>query len=242
MSTPESLKISELSLKTEVPLATIKFYLRKGLLPAGQRSGPNQAVYGEAHVRRLRLIRTMRDVGGLSIATIRDILQHVDEASDTSVLAHVTDAIADHPGPVIAPALAQGPGRRAVEHEVTDLLTRLGWDIRPASRVRARLVDALMALRATVEPDLPIDVFEHYARFAFELASHERQSGIRHLEGGADGIVQGLVAGTILWEMVLTTMRRLAHEHLSDSGAYDDWLATWREDHHEDAAAGAARG
>ena len=227
MSTGDAVKISELSRKTEVPLATIKFYLREGLLPPGERRGPNQAVYGPAHVSRLHLIRLMRDVGGLSIATIREILQQVDDAPDPSVLSRVTDAIADHPGPVIADSLTSGPGRERAETEVGALFRRLGWEIRPGSRDRARLVDALVALRATIEPDLPLDVLEGYAQFAFQLASRERETGINHLEGGIDGVVQGVVAGTILWEMVLTTFRRLAHEHLSSTGGYDDWLATW---------------
>lgn len=227
MSSPDGVKISGLSQETGVPLATIKFYLREGLLQPGERKGPNQAVYGPKHISRLRLIRMMRDVGGLSISTIREILEQVDDAPDPSVLAHVTDAIADHPGPAIAPSLTQGPGRARAEQEIDGLFDRLQWDIRPDSRVKARLVDAFMALRATVEPDIPVDVLEAYARFAFQLASREREAGIRHLEGGLDGIVQGLVAGTILWEMVLTTCRRLAHEHLSSTGAYDDWLASW---------------
>ena len=230
MSTPRAIKISELSRTTEIPLATIKFYLRERLLPPGERIGPNQAVYGAEHVSRLRLIRTMRDVGGLSIATIRDILRHADDAPDSSILAHVTDAIADHPGPTIAPSLTEGPDRVSADEEVDTVLARLGWDIRPESRVRARLVDALMALRATVEPDVPVEALEFYAHTALDLARQERREGISHLEGGIDGIVQGVVAGTILWEMVFTTMRRLAHEHLGDSGAYDDWLATWRRD------------
>lgn len=231
MSTAEAVKISDLSRKTDVPLATIKFYLREGLLPPGKRVGPNQAVYGPEHVSRLRLIRTMRDVGGLSIATIRDILRHADSSPDASILAHVTDAIADHPGPIIAPSLTQGPTRDRAEDEVEAVLDRLGWDIRRDSHTRARLVDALMALRATVEPDVPPEVLEFYAQTALDLARAERQHGISHLEGGIDGIVQGVVAGTILWEMVFTTMRRLAHEHLGDSGAYDDWLSTWRAQH-----------
>jgi DNA-binding transcriptional MerR regulator len=228
MSTAKGLKISELSLKTEIPLATIKFYLREGLLPPGERTGPNQARYGPEHLSRLRLIRTMRDIGGLSIATIREILRHTDDAPDPSILAQVADAIADHPGPVIASSLTEGPGRGRAEEDVAAVLSRAGWDILPDSRVRARLVDALMAIRATVEPDVPAEVLDFYAHAAFDIARNERRQGMSHLEGGTDGIVEAVVRGTILWEMVLTTMRRLAHEHLGDSGAYDDWLATWR--------------
>lgn len=58
---------------------TIKFYVREGLLPAGELTSPNQASYGEAHVQRLRLIRALLDVGGLSVASIREVIVAVDD-------------------------------------------------------------------------------------------------------------------------------------------------------------------
>lgn len=238
MSSPGMIKISELSRKTEVPLATIKFYLREGLLPPGQRTGPNQAVYGPAHISRLRLIRTMRDVGGLSITTIREILHAIDDTPGPALLARVTDAIADTPGPAISELLTVGLGRAEAEADIDALIQRLGWRIRPESRTRARLVDAFMALHVTVEPAIPVDILETYARLAFELANHERSVGIRNLEAGLDGVVQGVVAGLILWEMVFSTMRRLAHEHLAGESAYRDWLSAWQSPDAGDSAPG----
>jgi len=44
--------MAELSKTSGVPVATIKFYLRERLLPAGERTGPNQSIYGEQHLRR----------------------------------------------------------------------------------------------------------------------------------------------------------------------------------------------
>ena len=41
------MRISELSAQTGVPVPTIKYYLREGLLPEGERSAPTQAAYGE---------------------------------------------------------------------------------------------------------------------------------------------------------------------------------------------------
>src|SRR6266545_4189804 len=49
--------ISELSRRTDVPVATIKYYLREGLLPPGEAAGATRAVYDDSHERRLRLIR-----------------------------------------------------------------------------------------------------------------------------------------------------------------------------------------
>ena len=56
------MRISELSSRSGVPVATIKYYLREGLLPAGERTSATQARYGDAHVERLRLVRALVDV------------------------------------------------------------------------------------------------------------------------------------------------------------------------------------
>jgi DNA-binding transcriptional MerR regulator len=67
-----------LSRASGIPVATIKFYLRERLLPAGERTGPNQSRYREEHLRRLRFIRGLLKVGGLSVATARGVIDAVD--------------------------------------------------------------------------------------------------------------------------------------------------------------------
>jgi DNA-binding transcriptional MerR regulator len=61
--------MSELSAATGAPIATIKYYLREGLLAPGERTSPNQARYDGSHVRRIRLIRALLGPGGLDVAT-----------------------------------------------------------------------------------------------------------------------------------------------------------------------------
>ncbi|MFC7478903.1 MerR family transcriptional regulator [Luedemannella flava] len=72
------MRIAELSRRSATSIPSIKYYLREGLIPGGRTTGRNQADYDEAHVRRLRLIRALVDVGGLSIAAVRDVLAAVD--------------------------------------------------------------------------------------------------------------------------------------------------------------------
>jgi AcrR family transcriptional regulator len=57
-----------------VPAATVHHYLKLGLLPPPERASRNRFLYGEAHVRALRLIRTLRERRGLSLPVIRTIL------------------------------------------------------------------------------------------------------------------------------------------------------------------------
>src|SRR5439155_716721 len=64
------MKMSELSRASGVPIATIKFYLREKLLPAGRATAATQAQYDEKHLARLRLIRALVDVGGLPLAAV----------------------------------------------------------------------------------------------------------------------------------------------------------------------------
>ena len=45
--------ILQLSVSTGISVATIKYYVRAGLLPPGEPTAPNQAQYGEGHVARL---------------------------------------------------------------------------------------------------------------------------------------------------------------------------------------------
>ena len=74
------MKISELSATSGVPVATVKFYLREGLLASGENE-PDQSSYDDSHVARLRLIRAFLEVGGLSVAAARQVLDVMDDES-----------------------------------------------------------------------------------------------------------------------------------------------------------------
>lgn len=202
------MKISELSRRSGVPLPTVKFYLRAGLLPPGERTGVNQAVYGDAHLRRLAAIRALREVGGLSIEQIADVVAAIDDPGlpVRDVLARSCDAMLTRPGsPPASPPAATA--------EIDALMVALGWELRPDAAARRELAETLAALRANGYPDLPAEAFIEYARLMEPLARAE----IDHfLEGAAtsrERAVEESVTGTVLWERVLTTLRRAAHEH-----------------------------
>ena len=62
------MRISELSEASGVPVATLKYYLREGLLPPGESLGATRADYSEDHLRRVRLVRALVDAVGADIA------------------------------------------------------------------------------------------------------------------------------------------------------------------------------
>jgi len=77
------MRISELSAQTDIPVATIKFYLREDLLHEGVRTAATQAQYDEGHVARLRLIRALLGPGRLSIAAAHQVIQAIEEPPES---------------------------------------------------------------------------------------------------------------------------------------------------------------
>ena len=69
------MRISELAERTGVSIPTLKYYLREGLLHAGEAQGATRASYDESHVERVRLVRTLVDVGRLSIDRVREVVR-----------------------------------------------------------------------------------------------------------------------------------------------------------------------
>ena len=61
------MRISALAAAAGLPVATVKFYLREGLLHPGVATSATQANYDDSHVRRLRLIRALTGPVGLSV-------------------------------------------------------------------------------------------------------------------------------------------------------------------------------
>jgi DNA-binding transcriptional MerR regulator len=204
------MRISELSRVTGVPMPTIKFYLREAILAPGRRIATNQAEYDESHVRRLRLIRALAEVGGLPLATVRDVLRAVD---DPDLPMHEALGIAQR---ALAPELTEpdDPAVAEAHTEVDRFLDRLGWKISPDAPARNELAVALATLRHLGWPQANTRLFEHYARAADRLAAREVE---RTTPTGAtrSEMMERVVIGTVVFDAVLSALRRLAQEHRS---------------------------
>jgi DNA-binding transcriptional MerR regulator len=66
-------KIGELARRTGVTAKTIRFYERKGLLPAATRAANRYRLYGEDTAEILRFIKQATGLG-LTLAEIKDVL------------------------------------------------------------------------------------------------------------------------------------------------------------------------
>jgi DNA-binding transcriptional MerR regulator len=197
--------IAELSRQTEVPVATIKYYLREGLLPAGEAVGATRARYDETHVRRLRLIRALVEAGGLSLARVRNVLAEVDEES-----REMHDVLGAAHGALIPTDLtATGESRRRVD----DLVTAQGWTVYSESPDRLLLANALDALEK-VGYHLDDELLKTYASAAEQVADAE-VAGLP--ADDRQRTVEATVLVTALGGPVLLALRRLAQQSASAS-------------------------
>lgn len=73
------MQLSELSEQSGVTPASIKYYLREGLLPAGDAIHATRAEYSARHLERLELIQALRRIVGLSIGQIQTLLKMADD-------------------------------------------------------------------------------------------------------------------------------------------------------------------
>src|SRR4051794_41796939 len=106
------MRISELSRVSGVPVATIKYYLREGLLPAGIPTSATSASYDERHVDRLNLIRALVDVGRVPIARVRQVVTALEQPPTSwhDLLGAAHGALPPAAGGPVADAVArQGP-------------------------------------------------------------------------------------------------------------------------------------
>ncbi|MER6446839.1 transcriptional regulator [Streptomyces venezuelae] len=205
------MKISELSRRTGVPVASIKYFLRQGLLPAGRATAATLAEYGDEHAQRLRLIKALTTLGGLSIAATREVLGAVDQAhSSESALGAVSYAL---PVPVAAQAAADQEERAAADAsagtEVADLLAELDWQAPGTSPHVKGLTAALEELRRLDAQYAPGELAA-YARLAESVARLDLQRA-----AGLDDPVALAERAVIVFAIcapVFELLRRLAQE------------------------------
>lgn len=203
------MRMSVLSQTTGLPVATVKFYLREGLLPPGERTGVNQAEYTDVHVRRLRLIRALVEVGKVRLQNVGSILTAVDDdqLAVHDLLGAVQYAIAGAPQ-------RDDPGWLAVRAEVDDYLDLLGWQIRPDAPTRNRLAEAIVGLRSLAGP-VPIDdLLAGHAEHARTLARDEI-AWLPPEEAPRAELAEAVVVGVSLYGEASAALRLLAQEDAS---------------------------
>jgi DNA-binding transcriptional MerR regulator len=229
------MRISELARRSGVPVPTIKYYLRESLLPSGTTTAPNQAVYDDLHVRRLRLIRVLLDLGRLSVVATRDLLCALDDGQVTT--GDLLAATHARLGPTHRVRLDEAT-RRAARAQVAAVADRYGWRVSPDTPDLERLVEVLATLRV-LEMDGVHDALESYAAAATRLAERDLQTlaalaadgtaarrppaadRVASVDGPPDGVAGGhrqaqlreaVVTATVLGDAMLSAMYAVARQ------------------------------
>lgn len=199
--------MSELSSTTATTVPTLKFYLREGLLHAGERTSPNQSQYDQTHVDRVRLVRALLDVGGLSVAQAAAVVSALDDDSVplSSVFGVAQRAVSEASLPS---ATLEGAGSGT--QRIAALCERQGWNVypnNPGLAMAARVVDTYAALDVDIITEAAL---ERYAQAADLVAAADLAAvASAHDEAEMTTVV---VVGTILGDALFAGLRRIAQE------------------------------
>ncbi|MFJ4922605.1 MerR family transcriptional regulator [Streptomyces sp. NPDC088725] len=211
------MKLAELSERSGVSTATIKYYLREELLPPGRRISATRAEYGEEHLRRLRLVRAMIQVGRMPVAKAREVIAALDDDSldHHARLGAAAWALPHGPEPKDDAQNTEDTG--AARATADALLESLGWDysreLGAESPAYGMLIDAIGTMRRL---GYPCDVGQllPYGRLTAQLAVTELDLVERYET--PEGQVEAAVALTVLHEPILLSLRRLAQAEESN--------------------------
>lgn len=193
------MRISELSARSGVSVATIKYYLRERLLPEGERTSATQATYGEEHVRRLGVIRALVDAG-VGIAGVRNVVAVLESPPE-----HPYDLLGAASAAVNPPEsdddLDLGPALA--------LLTRFGGvadDCFPGQVAAVARALAALDRAGFVVPEPVMDAYVAHlgAIAAAELDATPTES--------AEAAMRYVVLGTALVEPLILALRRVAEQ------------------------------
>lgn len=202
------MRISELAERSGVPVPTIKYYLRESILHPGEALSPRLTAYDDTHLRRLELLRVLRDVGQVPVSRLKELVQAVESTAPAhDMFAAAARALAPVPPP---PGPARDEARRLAERLVADA----GW-----SGVRPTSVD-LDNLAGVFESSLDLvgrmpspRVLAPYVEAADGLARTEL--GRLDPGQGRAALMEQMVIGQVLLGHLLAILRRLAEEHYS---------------------------
>ncbi len=207
------MRLAELSERSGVSTATIKYYLREGLLTPGRQINMTTAEYDEEHLRRLKLIRAMIQVGRVPVATVREVLGHVD---DDSLPRAMRLGAAVWAMPQVPEPDADDEFVRGARASMEELLRTLGWSnaqalttISPSFRSLVVATAALRRLGYDWDPETLVP----YARLMHQVAELDMEFMESQVSEAEKAEVA--VLGVVLVEPMLQALHRLAQEEES---------------------------
>lgn len=202
------MRLAELSESSGVSVATLKYYLREGLLHPGTAVSRTQSDYDESHLERVRLVRALSEVGGLSLATIGRVLDVITSPGQDwiTVLETAQRSLVGNREP-----RDTDTGSRA-----STWVTARGWNVDPVDPFIDDL-DRAWAACESVGLGLDEERMNAYADHVEGVAEID----VATVPADPEGAIRQVILGTVLVDPVLAALRRLAQQHVSMVRAAD---------------------
>jgi DNA-binding transcriptional MerR regulator len=149
--TDEMLRMGELARASGVSAATIKHYLREGLLPEPVKTSRNMAYYPAEFVDRIRMIKQLQEERYMPLRVIKDLLE--EDPDRAKALIELGDRLLEHAlaGESERISAAEVRHRYDVPKDVLDRLAELevlAPDDDGYSPTDVRIVEAISRFRA----------------------------------------------------------------------------------------------
>jgi DNA-binding transcriptional MerR regulator len=224
------IKIGELARRANVPLATVKHYLREGLISASRKTGRTMCWYDPALVERLRVIKELQQRQFLPLEVIRESIDREGAAPDDLQAADaIARVLAKHHGDTRSRTRAEVVARGASERELAwleamGLAVPTGADRRYKGDDLAILVTLAAARKAGITAEmLPFAILDRYLAalralvgvelemFRAGVFPHARAGEVETLATAATQLSERLVI-LIRRKLLLPTLARLAEE------------------------------
>jgi hypothetical protein len=151
-------------------------------------------------------VRVLVEVGGLSIAAVKDVLAAI--ADEGIAIPKLLESVQYA---MVTAQPREDPAWREARADVDAYLASLDWQISPQAPARNRLAEVLHGLRTLSGEPVPADCFAPYARLAEELAAGEIAS-LPGPDAPREEIVAEVTVGIAVFESALTALRLLAEE------------------------------
>ena len=204
------MKVSELAARAGVTIASVKYYIRIGLLHPGVAQSATRAEYDESHLDRVRLVRTLAEVGGLSIERIGKVAAALDNppASRHELLGTAHEVLRDRdPRPISASAQRLVDG--VVRADLPPDTDHRSDDRSPATLTLDR------AITVAQSSGWPVTA-QTLAAWAAAMSAVAQVDVVSDLaEVSPAEALQYVVVGNVLTDPILIALRRVAQERLS---------------------------
>ena len=210
------MRISELADASGESIPTLKFYIRKGLLPPGDAVASNRAEYGARHLSRLELIATLKNELGMSLDRIAEVFEAAAGGGEQLLRSGLDAAHSARHGSSRSKEDSRSkeeqedPHRAQARCALRRVCDELGWAHPEGDPALNQAADALVPILRASPGDRPEEFLPAYARAMKQVADEEIPDTFDPEAEPWDAFKYA-VLGTYLYEPLILALRRMAH-------------------------------